>query len=435
MTITTHSLTRAAAVAAVAAGVVFIGVQIGHPHLDADSITTTEVVVRNSLKVLMCALALVGITGMYLSQVRRNGVLGLAGYLLFGAGYLLIMSTTAAAAFVLPQVVDQDRGFVSDMIEVSTGGSAEGDLGALSTVLQLQGGFYLLGGLLFGIALFRAGVLARWACVLLAVSGLVSAALTVMPDVLPAAGLPERDRDDRARLFAVEHDPDDARHRKRARDGGCGMRIPVAVTALVAFPLVAGTLRIVEVAGGPAVMPDNPRTEALPIALVLHVLGAAVYGLVGSFQFVARIRRTHRAWHRRAGRVLVVAGLVVAGSGLWLTLFSTDAPGGGLLWAVRLVVGSAMASIVVLGFAAIRRRDIRAHRAWMIRAYALALAAGTQMFTQGVGEAVFGSSDLSTALSISAGWLVNAAVAEWVVRRPGRLRGRRPEPLPASVAG
>jgi len=57
-----------------------------------------------------------------------------------------------------------------------------GDLGALTTVWKVQGALYLAGGLLFGIALFRAHVLARWASVLLAVSGLVSAALVVMPD-------------------------------------------------------------------------------------------------------------------------------------------------------------------------------------------------------------------------------------------------------------
>jgi len=104
MTVTTTSLTRAAGAAAVAAGSIFIGVQIGHPHLDATSVTSTEVVVRNSLKILMATLATAGLTGMYLSQVRRNGVLGLAGYLLLAAAYLLIMCTTFAAAFVLPAV-------------------------------------------------------------------------------------------------------------------------------------------------------------------------------------------------------------------------------------------------------------------------------------------------------------------------------------------
>jgi hypothetical protein len=61
----------------------------------------------------------------------------------------------------------------------------------------------------------------------------------------------------------------------------------------------------------------------------------------------------------------------------------------------------------------------------MIRAYALAVGAGTQMFTQGIGEGVFGTTDLSTGLSVSAGWVVNAAVAEWVIRRPAVRRARR----------
>jgi hypothetical protein len=84
-----------------------------------------------------------------------------------------------------------------------------------------------------------------------------------------------------------------------------------------------------------------------------------------------------------------------------------------------------MAASIVLGFTAIRRRDIAAHRAWMVRAYDLAVGAGTQAFTQGIGEAVFGTSDLSTALSLSSGWAINAAVAEWVIRRPAARRARR----------
>jgi hypothetical protein len=131
----------------------------------------------------MCALAVAGITGMYLSQVRRNGVLGLVGYLVFAAGYLSIMCTTFIAGFVLPTIAGTNPGYVKDVIALSTSrGTVTGDLGALSTVWQVQGILYLAGGLLFGIALFRAHVLARWAAVLLAVSGLVSAALSVMPD-------------------------------------------------------------------------------------------------------------------------------------------------------------------------------------------------------------------------------------------------------------
>ncbi len=182
MTITPTTLTRAAGVAAVAAGLIFIGVQFNHPHLDVTSITTTEVVIRNCLKALMAVLALVGITGMYLSQIRRNGKLGLIGFMLLAGGYLLIMSTTLVAASILPLVAGTDPGFVTDAIAISTGGTASGDVGLLAYLSKAQDLGYLLGGLLFGIALYRAHVLARWACALLAVGGVVTIALSVMPD-------------------------------------------------------------------------------------------------------------------------------------------------------------------------------------------------------------------------------------------------------------
>lgn len=182
MSVTPTTLTRTTGVAAAAAGLVFIGVQVGHPHLDVDSITTTEVLVRNVAKLVMVVLALVGFAGMYLSQVRRNGVLGLVGYAVISLGYLSILFTTAVSAFVLPSIAGSDPAYVGDVLAVATGGTAKGDIGTLGTVFQLQGAAYLLGGLVFGIALFRARVLTRWATLLLAVGGLVSAALSMMPD-------------------------------------------------------------------------------------------------------------------------------------------------------------------------------------------------------------------------------------------------------------
>ena len=183
MTVTTSSLTRAAGAAAVVAGAMFIGVQIGHPPLTLTTITTTDVLVRDSCKVLMAALAVAGISGMYLSQVRRNGVLGLLGYLVLSAGYLLIMCTTFLATFVVPPIAHTNPGFVQDVIALATSrGTVTGDVGALGTVWQAQGMLYLAGGLLFGIALYRARVLARWAAVLLAVGGLASIVLALMPD-------------------------------------------------------------------------------------------------------------------------------------------------------------------------------------------------------------------------------------------------------------
>ena len=182
MTITPTTLTRGAAVAAVGSGLLFIGVQIGHPHLDATTVATSEVVLRDSLKTLMAVLGLVGVTGMYLSQVRRNGVLGLVGFLVLGAFYLLTAGMTYMATFVLPQLVTTDPAFVDDVITQIKGGTPDGDIGPLALVLQVQSVAFLVGGLVFGIALFRAGVLARWATLLLAAGGVVTILLSVMPD-------------------------------------------------------------------------------------------------------------------------------------------------------------------------------------------------------------------------------------------------------------
>lgn len=212
---------------------------------------------------------------------------------------------------------------------------------------------------------------------------------------------------------------------RAARPVGAGWAVPATLVALSVFPVVAGSLRVLEIAGGPQVLPANPRIDALPAPLVVHIVAAAVYAFLGSLQFSARLRRRRPNWHRRSGRLLVGAGLLVALTGLWMTLFYADAPGGDLLWAVRLLVVTVMAASIVLGFGAIRRRDISAHRAWMIRGYALAVAAGTQAFTQGFGEAWFGTGELSTAVSVSSGWVINAGVAEWAIRRRPRRSSRR----------
>lgn len=180
--VTPATLTRAAGLAAVIAGVVFVAVQIKHPPMVAASAETTQWAVRSCAKAVMAALALAGITGMYLRQYRRTGLLGLAGYLVFAAGYLVLFSVEVIAAAVLPALAGRESGYVNDVIVAADGGTPTGDIGGMQTVLNLAGLGYLAGGLLFGIALFRARVLARWAAALLAVGTAGTAALAVLPD-------------------------------------------------------------------------------------------------------------------------------------------------------------------------------------------------------------------------------------------------------------
>ena len=203
--------------------------------------------------------------------------------------------------------------------------------------------------------------------------------------------------------------------------------MPVGLVALAAIPVLAGTARLVELLGGPGgACRRTPASPPSPAPVVVHVAAAIGYALLGAFQFSAGLRRRHPGWHRRAGRVLVALGLAVALSALWMTLLLPRKEGtGDLLYVFRLLAASGMGVSILLGLAAIRRRDIARHRAWMARAYALALGAGTQAFTVGLGEALFGSGVVRTDLFMGAGWAINLAVAEWFIRRPSVRRARR----------
>ena len=210
--------------------------------------------------------------------------------------------------------------------------------------------------------------------------------------------------------------------------------VQVVLIGLFVIPMVAGTSRLVELAGGPAILPTNPRVDASPLPVVVHIVSAIGYAVLGAFQFSSGLRRRHPGWHRAAGRVLVVLGLAVAGSALWMTQFyGQPEHTGDLLYLFRLTFGTAMAAFIVLGFTAIRRRDIDSHRAWMTRTYALALGAGTQVFTQGLGEAILGTHEGTRDVLLGSAWVINLAVAEYLIRRPARRRSPRRPALQATT--
>jgi uncharacterized membrane protein len=157
---------------------------------------------------------------------------------------------------------------------------------------------------------------------------------------------------------------------------------PVGLIALSLVPVLAGAVRLNELMGNPEITANNARFVASPMPVTVHIVTVTVYSLLGAFQFVPALRRGRPSWHRIAGRLLVPAGLLVAISGLWMNFFYPRPPGDGeSLVVVRLVVGLAMLASIVLAILAIRRRDVASHGAWMTRGYAIALGAGTQMFT------------------------------------------------------
>lgn len=178
----TVKLTRAAGISAAAAGAIFVAVQIKHPAFTVQAFTDgISWHVRSIAKLVMSGLAVAGLTGIYLHQRRRIGKLGLVGYVTFVVGYLLMSGVEAIAAFVLPGEAHSRPGYVNDVLRASAGMKTAGDIGAMQTLFNLMGVTYMAGGLLFGIAVFRARVLSRWAAALLAVGAVGIAALKFLP--------------------------------------------------------------------------------------------------------------------------------------------------------------------------------------------------------------------------------------------------------------
>ena len=142
---------------------------------------------------------------------------------------------------------------------------------------------------------------------------------------------------------------------------------------LIALSAVGVTLYATRYLIGDGVGPMGGNPFASPW-LQVHVAGAATALLVGALQFIAPLRRRLPPIHHWTGRIYAMGCLIGGAAGLILSLGSTGGPiagvGFGLLAAIWIAT-------TTLGWRAALRRDFVSHRRWMIRSWALTLAAVT----------------------------------------------------------
>lgn len=181
MTVTTSKLTRTAGVSAALSGLLYITIQFIHPAETPATVTTAAWAVVAWMTVGVGVFGLIGVTGVYLRQVRQTGILGLLGFLTFGTFLLTAAAFSFVEALVLPAIVEVAPQVVEDILGIFSGAPSDGSLGALEGLSAFAFGAYLLGGLVFGLAIFRARVLSRWAAILLA----GGAAATLLVPLLP----------------------------------------------------------------------------------------------------------------------------------------------------------------------------------------------------------------------------------------------------------
>jgi uncharacterized membrane protein len=159
------------------------------------------------------------------------------------------------------------------------------------------------------------------------------------------------------------------------------------------------------------------RYGAHPLATVLHVLPAGLFLLLAPLQFSPRVRGRFIQFHRWSGRVLVLAAITAASTGLYFGLFM---PFAGPSESVPIALfGGLLLYALLKAVIAVRGGQAARHREWMIRAFALALAVSTVRI---VGAAL----DLTMTpagygprptfvVALWTGWVVTLGAAEiWV---------------------
>lgn len=206
--------------------------------------------------------------------------------------------------------------------------------------------------------------------------------------------------------------------------------IAAGLLALTMLPAVSGIARLADLAG--TATAESERFHTSPLPIVVHAVGGIIFCGLGAFQFMPGLRLRHPRYHRIAGRIVLPAGLAMTLSGLWMTQIYDIVPEQSRqVYAVRIFVGVATTVGLVLALAAILHRNVRSHRRWMIRSYALGLGAGTQAAIGIPIATIFGLGQLLTpavhAAVLGAGWGINALVAEWIIRRPS-LKATRTQP-------
>ena len=180
MKLTTSKLIRLAGISAMVAGIFYMLVGMFHPLNDLSSVTTTRWTIVHILATAMGFFVLLGLAGLYARQAEKSGWLGLVGFFMYSLSWVLTLGYTFAEVFILPLLATLSPTFVQGFLGAYSS-SADPNFAVLANLWTVTGVLYILGGLLFGIATFRARILSRWAGGLLAVGSILSPLASLLP--------------------------------------------------------------------------------------------------------------------------------------------------------------------------------------------------------------------------------------------------------------
>lgn len=173
----------------------------------------------------------------------------------------------------------------------------------------------------------------------------------------------------------------------------------------------------------------HARFDQVPWMGGLHVLSGALVLLIGGFQFWRGLRLRRPRLHRHLGRVYLLCVLAGGVAGL---LLAPQSDGGlvahlgfGLLALLWLYSGWR-------AYQSIRVGNVAAHRAWMIRNYALTFGAVTLRLYLGllVGLAGVPFDEAYSAVAWLS-WVPNLVIVEWYLAAAAERRSSSMQGAPA----
>ena len=190
----------------------------------------------------------------------------------------------------------------------------------------------------------------------------------------------------------------------------------VAIVLSVLIMIASGVSRLVLMTQDPATADGfDARYIQHPWVSLLHIVPGVLFLTFAPLQFVARIRRRRISIHRGSGRILATCAAI---SGVLALVVNFLFPAFGGISTHSAVVFSSVLLLFSLSMAIrhILRKEVRQHREWMIRTFALAMSVATQRVILILLRSLMG---LSTEESFGAAfWLaigVNLIVAEvWI---------------------
>lgn len=214
----------------------------------------------------------------------------------------------------------------------------------------------------------------------------------------------------------------------RGAKGALAPRLGFWIVAVLAVLTAVASLR--SLTFDPNVIADALRQNLLdrPLPFWIHTITGPLALLLGIFQFLPATRRN--AYHRWSGRIYVAACLI-GGVSAFIIAFTTSA--GPVAAAGFVILSLLWMGATVIAVTKAVQRDFRAHRAWMIRSYALTAAAITLRLILAVGTVADQPFMRVYIFSAWACWIINLVIAEVIIsRRPAPVGPLRPAELAAT---